>query len=166
VLLVRCCVGDSRAEQTSWATLPHSGLALVIGLVGAIFGGRGLAKANKVKGAVVGVKDRVMGRASDAGAGLNSAQSSVSDAVGSAPDHVRSGTAGNPLAAGLIAFGVGWLAGSLVPSSTAEQDAATKVKDNPSAMPPRVADNSNGGPRSVNRSSADQHRQGRTKSAQ
>ena len=43
VLLVRCCVGDSRAEQTSWATLPHSGLALVIGLVGAIFGGRGLA---------------------------------------------------------------------------------------------------------------------------
>jgi membrane protein len=38
-------IGTQLTEQTSGATLPHSGLALVIGLVGAIFGGRGLANA-------------------------------------------------------------------------------------------------------------------------
>jgi membrane protein len=38
-------IGTQLTAQTSGASLPHSGLALVIGLVGAIFGGRGLANA-------------------------------------------------------------------------------------------------------------------------
>lgn len=38
-------------------------------------------------------------------------------------------TRGNPLAAGLIAFGAGALLGSLVPPSMAEQRAAAAVKD-------------------------------------
>jgi hypothetical protein len=37
--------------------------------------------------------------------------------------------AGNPLAAGLIAVGVGWLVGSLLPASSAEERAATKPKE-------------------------------------
>ena len=53
----------------------------------------------------------------------------MGDAVTGAPGQVRAGAAGNPLAAGLIAFGVGLLAGSLLPASTAEQRAATKIKD-------------------------------------
>ena len=36
---------------------------------------------------------------------------------------------GNPLAAGLIAFGVGWLVASLLPSSSKEQAAASAIKD-------------------------------------
>jgi YihY family inner membrane protein len=38
-------IGTQLTEQTSGATLPHSGIAMVIGLVGAILGGRGLANA-------------------------------------------------------------------------------------------------------------------------
>ena len=51
------------------------------------------------------------------------------EAVQNIPDKVTSGTRGNPLAAGLIAFGAGLLASSLIPSSRMEQDAAEKVKD-------------------------------------
>jgi nucleotide-binding universal stress UspA family protein len=39
------------------------------------------------------------------------------------------GTRGNPLAAGLIAFGAGWLVSSLLPASEREQQAAAQLKD-------------------------------------
>ena len=47
-------------------------------------------------------------------------------------DKVRS--VGNPLAAGLIAFGTGWLVASLIPSSGPEQRAATKARENASVL--------------------------------
>jgi gas vesicle protein len=50
-------------------------------------------------------------------------------AVQQAPARVRQGTRGNPLAAGLIALGAGWLVGSLIPASRAEQETAERVKD-------------------------------------
>jgi hypothetical protein len=46
-----------------------------------------------------------------------------------APDTVKARAAGNPLAAGLIAVGVGWLVGSLMPASSAERHAAGQVKE-------------------------------------
>jgi gas vesicle protein len=49
--------------------------------------------------------------------------------VSSAPDVVRQRTEGNPLAAGLIVFGAGWLISSLLPATSAEQRIATTVKD-------------------------------------
>jgi hypothetical protein len=101
-------------------------------------------QVDKVKGAVFGVKDKVMGSVggSDSGSGsgavagvqakLGSAQSalgSAQSAVTGAPGQVGAQARGNPLAAGLIAFGVGLLAGSLLPASQVEQQAAGKVKD-------------------------------------
>ncbi len=74
-------------------------------------------QTDKVKGAVSGARDKVMGAASDAGSG-----------VSAAPGQARAKAAGSPLAAGLIAFGVGWLSSALLPSSTAEQNAASKIK--------------------------------------
>jgi gas vesicle protein len=50
-------------------------------------------------------------------------------AVQQAPARVRSGTRGNPLAAGLIALGAGWLVGSLIPASRVEQQTAERVKE-------------------------------------
>lgn len=50
-------------------------------------------------------------------------------AVQRTPAQVRRRTRGNPLAAGLIALGAGWLVGSLIPASRAEQEAAERVKD-------------------------------------
>jgi hypothetical protein len=94
-------------------------------------------RVDKAKEAVGGVKDKVMGVATSAGdnGGLSpqdkvsSAASTVAGAATSAPDVARSQTRGNPLAAGLIAFGVGWLASSLLPATQKEQDVALAVKD-------------------------------------
>jgi hypothetical protein len=66
--------------------------------------------------------------ASTASSAADAAQSAA-DAARSAPDMVRRRTEGNPLAAGLVAFGAGWLLSSLLPASTPEQQVASQVKD-------------------------------------
>jgi hypothetical protein len=93
-------------------------------------------QVDKARGAVVGVKDRVMGSAADLGSSASDKASQVAGkasdmggAVTGAPSTVKSRAAGNPLAAGLIAVGVGWLVGSLMPVSEREKQAATQVKD-------------------------------------
>jgi hypothetical protein len=58
-----------------------------------------------------------------------STASSAADAASSAPEIARRRTEGNPLAAGLIAFGAGWLISSLLPATAPEQQVATQVKD-------------------------------------
>jgi hypothetical protein len=60
---------------------------------------------------------------------VTSTASSAASAVRSAPDLARRQTSGNPLAAGLIAFGAGWLLSSLLPASAPEQQMAAQVKD-------------------------------------
>ena len=55
--------------------------------------------------------------------------SAVQEKLSAAPAQLRQQAAGNPLAVGLIAVGVGWLAGSLLPASSAEERAAAKVKE-------------------------------------
>src|SRR6185437_15537416 len=47
----------------------------------------------------------------------------------SVPEQARRRARGNPLAAGLIAFGAGWLVSSLLPATGPEQQAASQVKD-------------------------------------
>ncbi len=74
-------------------------------------------------------KDSVTGAASSAKDSVAGAASSAADAAGSAPDLARQRTRGNPLAAGLIAFGAGWLVASLLPATDAEQQVAGQVKD-------------------------------------
>ncbi|MDO5499591.1 MAG: DUF3618 domain-containing protein [Propionibacteriaceae bacterium] len=51
------------------------------------------------------------------------------DTVQDAPRQLKQRTRGNPLAAGLIAFGAGALIGSLIPTSRREQQLATDLKD-------------------------------------
>ncbi|MFJ7216055.1 DUF3618 domain-containing protein [Amycolatopsis sp. NPDC098790] len=55
--------------------------------------------------------------------------SSAADAVSEAPQQIRRGTQGNPLAAGLIAFGAGWLVSSLLPASEPERKLASQATD-------------------------------------
>ena len=96
------------------------------------------SSAGTIKERVMGYADNSDGSRTDA---LNSAASSVQDktnaaaakvgdAAGSAPQAVRDQTQGNPLAAGIIAFGVGYLLSALVPASDVERQAAAKVEDN------------------------------------
>ena len=91
----------------------------------------------KAKSKMSSVKESVMGSdnpyddgvVGSAGAKASSVASSVGDTAANAPSIARQKTQGNPLAAGLVAFGIGWLASSLVPASQKEQQAAGAVKD-------------------------------------
>lgn len=89
-----------------------------------------------VRERVMGVADDVQDRFADesgradelrdeAGRRVESAQRAVADA----PETAKRRTQGNPLAAGLIALGAGWLLGSLIPSSRREQEASVALKE-------------------------------------
>jgi ElaB/YqjD/DUF883 family membrane-anchored ribosome-binding protein len=86
-------------------------------------------QTRKVRRAMTSLKDRVMGAASDVTDSTHDAIEHAGDALADAPQKVVSGTRGNPIAVGLIAFGVGWLAASLIPASNVERRAADQAKD-------------------------------------
>ena len=86
------------------------------------------------------VRERVMGQAQDTyGSASGSAQGvaggardtagTVVEGARQAPEKVLEQTQGNPIAAGLIAFGGGLLVASLIPPSEAEQRMAGQVAD-------------------------------------
>lgn len=79
-------------------------------------------RVDRAKTRFTGVKDRVMGSAQDAGQSMAGAPSNAAGSVTSAAQ-------GNPLAAGLIAFGAGWLASSLLPASQKEAQLAGQAVD-------------------------------------
>jgi hypothetical protein len=75
------------------------------------------------------VSDRASSAAGTVSDRASSAAATVSDAVQEAPYAARRQTQGNPLAAGLIAFGAGWLVSSLLPATRREQQLAGQAKD-------------------------------------
>jgi gas vesicle protein len=95
-----------------------------------------------VKDAVFGVREKVMGAADHAAGNVHSATGSAGSHLGDAgsvignagsaiadtPTQVKAKTQGNPLAAGLIAFGAGLLVSSLIPASQKEREAADALK--------------------------------------
>lgn len=93
-------------------------------------------RVGEAKGKVTGLKDKVFGSdspSSTSSGGVGDAANSAKDSLQQTPDAVKGKTQGNPLAAGLIAFGVGWLVSSLLPTSEKEKELAgqaeTLVKD-------------------------------------
>lgn len=88
----------------------------------------GEAKANAA-GAVEDAKANVAGLVGDAQAGVSNAVEGTQQAVAQAPETIQRKTRGNPLAAGLIAFGLGALAGGLIPATAAEKKTATELKE-------------------------------------
>jgi hypothetical protein len=96
-------------------------------------------RVSAAKGRMTNLKEKVMGSAHDT---TSSVQSSASSAVGTvqdaassaagavqqAPDAIVRQTQGNPLAAGLIAFGAGWLISSLMPASEKEKQLAQQAE--------------------------------------
>ena len=88
-----------------------------------------------VRDAVFGVKEKVMGAADHTAGNVHSATGSAGThlgdagaAIGDAPAQLKSRTQGNPMAAGLIAFGAGLLVSSLIPASQKEREAADALK--------------------------------------
>ncbi len=90
------------------------------------------------KGRLSSLKDKMMGSASGARGSVASAggsmtdsasgaMSSVSDTAHGAVGTLESRTEGNPLAAGLVAFGAGMLISALIPASEKEAQAAQQL---------------------------------------
>ena len=86
-------------------------------------------QTRKVKRAFSRVTDRIMGSASDAVDSTRDAVGNAADTVADVPRKAARATEGNPIAAGLIAFGVGMLVASLVPASRQEQRLAEQAKE-------------------------------------
>jgi gas vesicle protein len=76
-----------------------------------------------------GAKDTAAAKLSDAGTALSHT-----------PDQVKAKTQGNPLAAGLIAFGAGMLISSLIPASQKEREAADQLKTAAQPLATQVTD--------------------------
>jgi gas vesicle protein len=89
--------------------------------------------AENVRGKAVGLKDRIMGTASDVAHSASDRTSDMASTVGDtahdAKYAVRRQATGTPLAAGFVALGIGWLVGSLLPASEKEQELAQTVKE-------------------------------------
>ena len=62
------------------------------------------------------------------------------DTVSDAPAQVQRKTRGNPLAAGLIAFGIGYLISSAIPSSEKEQEAASRLQEKAAPLKEKVSE--------------------------
>ncbi|MUL43730.1 DUF3618 domain-containing protein [Streptomonospora sp. PA3] len=84
----------------------------------------------KMRAKAAGMRECVMGSGSGGGSAqsVRSAGRQATGAAKSASERARQETQGNPLAAGLIAFGAGLLAASAVSESRSEQKAAEQVR--------------------------------------
>jgi gas vesicle protein len=84
-------------------------------------------RVTRTKQAVDDLRGKVFGSDSSAG-GVTARAHDAAQGVAQAPDAALSGTRGNPVAAGLIAFGVGWLVSSLLPTSDKEKQLAAQAE--------------------------------------
>lgn len=91
-------------------------------------------RKNRFVGALNTGRDRIMGRAGDVRSGAGDRAQGVADRASGAVDTVREvpemameRVEGNPLAAGAVAFGVGFLAAVAFPATKAEARAVQKV---------------------------------------
>jgi hypothetical protein len=111
-------------------------------------------QVDKVRDAAGSLKDRVMGSDEDDYSGstvgdkayaakdavadkayaardtMSEKASDAADAVRGAPTTLKRKAQGNPLAAGVIAFGLGMLVSSLIPSSERERQAVSQLQEN------------------------------------
>lgn len=97
-------------------------------------------RARRLRRGLTALRDNVMGSATDATSTVrdqaHQAKDTVTDNAGRAVEAVQDAprqalrqTRGNPIAAGIIAFGGGLLAASLLPRSTAEQQIVAEIGD-------------------------------------
>lgn len=81
-------------------------------------------------GGIRGSVSSAGGQAQDLTGRASDAASSAADQLHDAPEALRENVQGNPLAAGLIAFGGGLLLGSILPPSASEKRMASSVAEN------------------------------------
>jgi gas vesicle protein len=87
-----------------------------------------------MKDTMSSLSDKVMGTSRSAASSVGDAASTVGDKAEQIPHTIARQTEGNPIAAGVIAFGVGLLAASLVPTTEFERKAGRELKENGSNL--------------------------------
>jgi len=92
-------------------------------------GDRAHARADDARASAHEAADQARDRMGRAGDRMSEWADDAQHAMHQAPAQLRGRTAGNPLAAGLIAFGAGLLLSSLIPASRAEQRAAEGLRE-------------------------------------
>ena len=113
-------------------------------------------QVDKVKSAAQGVREHLMGapddpyddgalgeRADAVKGRLGDAQDRAGGALeraGDAPRQMKQKARGNPLAAGLIAFGIGYLISGLIPASQQEQYAATRLQEKAAPLKDKLSE--------------------------
>lgn len=88
----------------------------------------------------MGAADQVGDAAHSAMTGVGGTVSDTGESIGDVPHRVAVKAQGNPLAAGLIAFGAGMLIASLIPASQTERDAAAALKEAAAPVTSHLAD--------------------------
>jgi hypothetical protein len=101
----------------------------------------GMSRAgDTLSGGMSSAGDRMSDMASTAGDKVSNAASTVAEQTREAPQEVRRATQGNPIAAGIIAFGTGLLIASLFPATEPERQAASAVQDRLEPLKERAAE--------------------------
>jgi len=93
-------------------------------------GDKASAARDAVADRAYGAKDAVADKAYAAKDTVSEKASDAADAVREAPATLKRKAQGNPLAAGVIAFGLGMLVSSLIPSSEKERQAVSTLQEN------------------------------------
>jgi len=90
-------------------------------------------RKNRVVNTVAGARDRVMGSATDT-------SENMADGVKGIPDAVTTKTQGSPLGAGLVAFGLGFVAAAVFPPSSKEKQVAGQLMANAEPLKDELVD--------------------------
>jgi uncharacterized phage infection (PIP) family protein YhgE len=93
-----------------------------------------------VEGTMQSAASSVSSAASSAGSTVTDMASNVGEAAAQAPQQLRNQAQGNPLAAGVIAFGVGWLISSMLPATERERQLAQQAEAKASDLAQPVAE--------------------------
>jgi hypothetical protein len=102
--------------------------------------GRGPGVSDRAHQFAGSASDTISDTARSAASTVSDTASQAASTVQDAPQAVVRQTRGNPLAAGLIAFGAGWLVSSLLPASQREQELAEQAKERASELGQPLAD--------------------------
>lgn len=139
-------VGRARETASRWkdsimgSNPLHSGNSGTHVTTGTYGGGSGGGVRRSAQHAVGTLSDRASSATGTVTDATSSAASTASEALANAPQAARRQAQGNPMAAGLIAFGAGWLISSLLPASQREQELAQQAKDRAGDLAQPVAD--------------------------
>ncbi|HYI32613.1 MAG TPA: DUF3618 domain-containing protein, partial [Glaciibacter sp.] len=106
---------DALADKVNPSKIAQRQTDKVKGKLGSVKD-RVMGSAGDVKERVMGSADDVKGRVKGSAEDAKDKMGAVGDAVTDAPRRATQAAQGNPLAVGLIAFGVGWLASAFIPA--------------------------------------------------